>query len=202
MMASLRRLRAAGRAFGWRGCAALAIVLALAMLAWVPSATPQDETKERVFGASDVYIVSWECGYLNERDGLVLPCDLVVIDGQEQLDYAKREWGLADSAPFLDMTRRFSLEDHFYLLEYQSVGSGGYNLRADRVRIEDGSIGFLLSDDSYSPGEYELVPDIVSGFLHMAAIPRSLATSSTFRNVIYPGEGQQDWGGPDRLDVD
>ena len=91
----------------------------------------------------------------------------VVIDSQEQLDYAKREWGLADLAPFLDMARRFSLEDHFYLLEYQSVGSGGYNLRADRVRIEDGSIGFLLSDDSYSPGEYELVPDIVSGFLHM-----------------------------------
>ena len=158
------------------------------MLAWVPSATPQDETKERVFGASDVYIVSWECGYLNERDGLVLPCDLVVIDGQEQLDYAKREWGLADFEPLGAMVGERPLESNFYLLSYSSRPTG--NPRVSGVLVGHDTI-FFLWDKNCPALSADLSRD-ACGVIYLAAVPRTYADGRAFRYVIYPGESDSE----------
>ena len=86
---------------------------------------------------------------------------------------------------FKNLRENYPITDYAYLIEYYEVPSGGYNLHADKVGITEDRIGFLLDIAEY-PDPYEVVTEVMGGFCHMAAIPKSEIAGKTFVNVIYP----------------
>lgn len=75
---------------------------------------------------------------------------------------------------------------------YDEVSSGGYYLHADQIQIKEDIIVFGMDDKSYSPGETDVVPDVMGGFFHMAAISKEYLEGKQFKNVVYPDDASID----------
>lgn len=155
-----------------------------------------DPEAETIYTDEDIYIYSFDCGYLSEhqnlRDGLLL------IETSEQLSYAQENYGLGTeedetefssfiAEKFEQMVQDYPVEEYTYLVAYDEVSSGGYYLHADKIAIRADMIMFQMDDESYSPGLYDTTTDVMGGFFHMAAIPKEYLGDATFRNVVYPG---------------
>ena len=141
----------------------------------------------------EAYVVSFECGYIQEAGKInYLP---MFITNSEELERAKEEYFLqvieedwannSIAEAFAKLTKEYSIDEYNYLIEYQETSSGGYYFHADKVGVSGDKIGFLL-DEEKTPSPWELVTDVMGGFCHMAAIPKSQTEGNTFMNVTYP----------------
>lgn len=150
-----------------------------------------------IYTSEDIYIYSFECGYLSEHRNL--RDNMIMVETDEQLTYAQQNYGLGEDyvhsefcnlyvEEFGEMKKEYPIEEYTYLLCYDEVASGGYYLHADKVQILDNRIGFLMDDESYSPGQYDMVSEVMGGFFHMAAIPKDYLEGMTFENVVYPSD--------------
>lgn len=146
-------------------------------------------TVERlIFGEEDgVYVNSFTCGYLS---GERRPprWEIVLITNEEELAFAEKSYGLKQSEEdseidkangiaevFQDMKSKYSLDDYDYAVCYAEVPSGGHYLHADKIYIDDRKrLGFSLDNDSYFPKDGDTVTEEMGGFMHMAAIPKTI----------------------------
>lgn len=137
----------------------------------------------------DIYIDSFTCGYISQEQKPE-SYKVYVIETQEQLDYAKENYGVGFPSDynaedywyysvgiveaFEKMERECPFSEYCYLFEYEEVISTGYYYHADRVAIdkETDRIYFKHDDKSYSPSGDEACGDMMNGFFHMSAIPR------------------------------
>ena len=140
---------------------------------------------ERSYTSDEAQVEGWE---RRRDDSWSLPIQArIVIDTQEQLDYAKVTYGLGDCGYFLEVLGRHPIEDHLYLLEYE-LALGGYHTRIDGLEDAVSGIRFVKDQSSLVPATDD---GLVSGYLHMAALPRPLGEGAWFSNAIRPGERQE-----------
>ena len=156
----------------------------------------------KVYTMEDAYIISFESGYLSEGEGPP-SWRVVVIENEEQLLFAEENYGLRMpedwpggfngtlASAFQKVKTQYPVEEYTYVISYDEVASGGYYFHADRVMIADNKIGFLLDDSSYTPDEGEMVPEVMGGFCHIAAIPKEDFENTHFENALYPGETEE-----------
>ena len=150
-----------------------------------------------VYTAQDIYIYSFECGYLSRHQNLRYK--LVMAQSDEQFYDMKKMFSACDGEvdeafhecmdeEFKKLENQYPIEEYTYCFCYDEVSSGGYYLHADKVQIKDGIIGFLMDDESYSPGVYDVTNDVMGGFFHLAAIPKTNLANMTFKNAVFPDE--------------
>lgn len=157
------------------------------------------KTESQIYTNEDIYLESFDCGYISEYQKIRYAT--VIIETQEQLDYAEAYYGLKvlDSAPddytvfqspfaatFQEMKEQYPLDEYNYVFAYDEVSSGGYYYHADRLEITEDGIHFLMDDESYSPKADELVTCVMGGFVHMAAVPKEYMEGREFPYAIYP----------------
>lgn len=158
-----------------------------------------EEVAPQLVLTDEIYLFSYECGYFSwdQKPGRAP----LLIENNAQLEFAKERYGLDypddyneedywfyDSSfieYFREMESNYPLEEYSYLIQYAEVSSGGYYLHADRVIIDGNKIYFGMDDASRSPVEGEMVPDVMGGFMHMAAIPKEYTEDTVFDNVVY-----------------
>ncbi len=165
----------------------VSVLLVVCMLAFAAcKETMEEEEKATIYTEEDIYIHSFNCGYLSGIN--YLPSRYILIETEEQLEYAVQNYSLSEE--FESVGVNYPIEEYTYLAEYVDVSSGGYYLHADKVKISEGAVRFVLSEDSYSPKEWEPVPCMMDGFFHIAAIPKEYLDGCDFLEMspIYPGE--------------
>ncbi len=141
----------------------------------------------------DCYVESFECGYVSYAD--VLREGVLLITNEEELAQAEEydcltvvdEWWANNTIAetFENLKENYPIEDYAYLIEYRETVCGGYYFHADKVGILEDRIGFIL-DEQESPGPNEAVTEVMGGFCHMAAIPKTEIEGKTFVNVVEP----------------
>lgn len=156
----------------------------------------EKETEDTItYTDKEIYIHSFECGYLSEYR--MLRDILLMIENEEQLSIAEKTYDLGEDAlekmqntyvaeEFQKMKSEYPIEEYTYLLCYREVSSGGYYLHADKVQIKDARIYFQMDEESYSPSGEEMVTEVMGGFFHMAAIPKEYLDGKQLENVVYP----------------
>ncbi len=152
-----------------------------------------------VYTNKDIYLESFECGYISEYQNIRYAT--VIIENEEQLAYAEEQYGLNEKETYQDnwmhyptgfsryftiMKEEYPLEKYNYVFSYDEVSSGGYYYHADRLEITENSIYFLMDDESYSPKDFEAVSAVMGGFGHVAAVPKEYMEGREFFNGIYP----------------
>ncbi len=152
--------------------------------------------QEAIYTDKDIYIKSFECGYLSQEERL--PWGIILIETEEQISYAEQHYGLRRpkeesvyfnifiSDMFQEMKQEYPIDTYSYVLCYAQVSSGGYYLHADKLQIKDDTISFVMDDESYTPDEGDIVSEVMGGFFHMAAVPKEYLGNQTY-SVIYPG---------------
>ena len=152
---------------------------------------------DTVYTAQDIYIYSFECGYLSQHQNL--RNKFVMATSKEQFFDMKKMFSACDGEvdeafhecmdeEFKKLENQYPIEEYTYCFCYDEVSSGGYYLHADKVQIKDDAIGFLMDDESYSPGVYDVTEDVMGGFFHLAAIPKENLENMTFENAVFPDE--------------
>jgi len=155
------------------------------------------EEEGTIYTNEEIYIVSFDCAcnsiyeplrnhncVIETEEQLELATEFFYLDRPINEEYA--EWYPVDVwTEFLKMKDMYSLENYNYLLAYQQV-SGDYDLKADKVKITENGIAFLMSDDSVYPEDGEPQPCIELGFFHMAAVPKEYCAGYEWENIIYP----------------
>ncbi len=140
-----------------------------------------------VYTKDQVYIHSYECGYLH---GYGIPNGVhIVIETGEQLEYAIQNYGISEiSGKCKEMIEQHSIDDYTFVLRYDEVSSGGYYYRVDRVRIKPDAV--LLVNDRKSHSARGNQPAVMGGFFHMAAVPKEYLEECDFSgmHVVFPGE--------------
>ncbi|MGN1101615.1 MAG: hypothetical protein ACI4RG_05435, partial [Huintestinicola sp.] len=151
---------------------------------------------EEIFTEEDIYIYSFECGYLSQDKKP--PNTILFIETDEQLSYAEDRYGLAVPTDipwwyetcmadaFQEMKASYPLSDYSYAVCYDEVNCGGYYLHADKLIKEGDLLYFGMDDESYTPDEAEPHPQVEGGFCHMAAFPKELFKGDVFSNAVYP----------------
>lgn len=155
---------------------------------------------EEIFTDKDIYINSFNSDYLSQDKKP--PDEMLFIETDEQLSFAEDRYGLAvpDDLPksdewrynrkvadaFQTMKASYPISDYSYAVCYNELNCGGYYLHADRLVRKGTLLYFGMDENSYSPGEWDMVPQVMGGFCHMAAIPKNLFGNTVFENVIYP----------------
>ena len=143
-----------------------------------------EELDGTVYTSKDVYIDSFECGYLPD-----FPRHLIMIETEEQLAYALEHYNIHNKLQ--ELSGKYDIGEYTYIIRYNEVGSSGYYLHADRILINDYSPRFIMDAKSHDP-QGSLVELVMGGFMHIAAVPKAYLEDYTFTNpyIIYPGEDQ------------
>lgn len=160
----------------------------------------EDDVPEEIFTDEDIYINSFNSDYLSQDKKP--PDEMLFIETDEQLSFAEDRYGLAvpDDLPksdewrynrkaadaFQAMKASYPISDYSYAVCYDELNCGGYYLHADRLIRKGTLLYFGMDENSYSPGEWDMVPQVMGGFCHMAAIPKNLFGNTVFENVVYP----------------
>lgn len=135
-----------------------------------------------VYTKDDIYINSYECGCRDEYERIRYRT--VVIETEEQLAFAEKCFSLSEELE--ELKENYSLEEYNYVLDYDETSNGGYDIKADRLKITSDQIYFVMSEDSVYPGEHDIVTCAMGGFFHTAAVPKEYCEGKTFVNAIYP----------------
>jgi len=145
-----------------------------------------------VYTEDEVYIHSYECGYLH---GYGIPDGFhIVIETSEQLEYAIETYGICEfSSKCKEMIEQHSIEDYTFVLRYDEVSSGGYYYHVDRVKIKPDSV-LLVNDRKSHSARGNAQTQEMGGFFHMAAIPKEYLEECDFSgmNAIFPGEEESE----------
>lgn len=161
---------------------------------------PEDDVPEEIFTDEDIYIYSFRSDYLSQDKKP--PNEMLFIETDEQLSFAEDRYGLAvpDNLPkndewrynrkvadaFQAMKASYPLCDYSYAVCYDELNCGGYYLHSVRLVRKGTLLYFGMDETSYSPGEWEEVPQAMDGFCHMAAFPKNMFGNTVFENVVYP----------------
>ncbi|MGN0637954.1 MAG: hypothetical protein ACI4J0_06250 [Huintestinicola sp.] len=155
---------------------------------------------EEIYTENEIYIYSFECGYLSQDKKP--PNKILFIETDEQLSFAEDRYGLAVPTDmpwwydtgvadaFQEMKASYPLSDHSYAVCYDEVSCGGYYLHADKLIKKGELLYFGMDDKSYTPSYEEEYPDVESGFCHMAAFPKDLFKGDVFSNAVYPDKNE------------
>ena len=144
-----------------------------------------EELDGTVYTSKDVYIDSFECGYLP-----AFPKDCaVIVETQDQLDHVKN-YGIEELLTKLE--KQYSINEYTYIIQYDMMPNTSYYLHADRIVMDSSGPYFLMDSKSYGPKSGERVSPAIRGFMHIAAVPKAYLEDYTFTNpyIIYPGEEQ------------
>ena len=151
---------------------------------------------EEIYTENEIYIYSFECGYLSQDKKP--PNKILFIETDEQLSFAEDRYGLAVPTDmpwwyetcmadaFQEMKAGYPLSDYSYAVCYDEVNCGGYYLHADKLIKKGDLLYFGMDDESYTPDEAEPHPQVEGGFCHMAAFPKDLFKGDVFSNAVYP----------------
>ena len=146
------------------------------------------EEEGTVYTEKEVYIHSYECGYLH---GYGIPKSYsIVIETSEQLDYAVENYGICEiSSKCKEMIEQYSTDNYTFVLRYDEVSSGGYYYHVDRVRITSDSV-MLVNDKKSHSAKGDAQTQVMGGFFHMAAIPKEYLKECDYSGMraIFPGE--------------
>lgn len=169
------------------------------LLAGILLAGCGEQPKGDVYTNEEIYLESFECGYISEFRPICYAT--VIIENEEQMAYAEKQYGLKPMDTFSEdmicyptgfaqyfeiMKEQYPLADYNYVFSYSEVSSGGYYYHADRLEITEDSIYFLMDDESYSPKDNEVVSEVMGGFGHVAAVPKEYMEGREFPSAIYP----------------
>ena len=152
----------------------------------------------KLLTAVDIYLDSFDCGYMSEAHP-----DRLIIDTQEQLDTALEYFGLAlppdgltkdelwyyetaISAPFNRMKEEYPIADYTYVIEYEEVGCSGYDFHAGALLVDENTLFFVKTDQSRWPDPDEAQCDVMGGFCYMAAVPKGTLMSESYERWEYP----------------
>ena len=137
----------------------------------------------------ECHIESFECGYVSQLGNAnFYP---LLISTKDQLINAESEYVLVVSENynnntvaevFQNIKKNYPIEEYDYLVEYMETTCGGYYYHADKVLIIEDKIGFHL-DSCVGPSSEEAATEVMGGFCHIAAIPKSELAGKTFSNV-------------------
>lgn len=169
------------------------------------AAADEEDIPEEIYSEEDIYIYSFECGYLSQ-DRKPSPNEMLIIENEEQLSFAEDRYGLAvpDDLPksdewwydteaaeaFRNMKSDYPISDYSYAVYYDEVSCGGYYLHADKLIKKGDMLYFGMDDKSRTPNEYDEYPAVMGGFCHMAAVPKSLFDGTVFSNALYPDKNE------------
>ena len=140
----------------------------------------------------EVYVESFECGYVSYADRLregplliTTKEELTEAEKYDCLNVLDEQWANnAIAETFEKLKENYPIEDYAYLIEYHETPCGGYYFHADKVGIIDDKIGFLL-DEQDIPGPNEMMTEEMGGFCHMAAIPKVMIEGKTLTKDVY-----------------
>ena len=155
--------------------------------------------KAKLLTADDIYLLSFNCGYLSGNRHPVR----MIVENQDQLNYAGERYGLAlsqeglpedelwsyhtgISGPFSEMAEKYSINDYSYVIEYDEVSSGGYDLHIGALLVDDDILHFVRTADSKTPDPDSMQPDVMGGFCYMAAVPKDTLMNAHYDNWTYP----------------
>lgn len=159
----------------------------------------QYSKKAKLLTANDIYLLSYDCGYISGNHP-----ELLIIEEQEQLDYALERYGLAlppdglpenelwyydDTAiaePFNEMIAEYPISDYSYVIEYEEVSCGGYDLKVGALLVDEENLFFVHTADSRTPKEDSSQPAVMGGFCYMAAVPKGTLMNSHYEGWTYP----------------
>lgn len=154
--------------------------------------------KAKLLTADDIYLLSYDCGYISGNHP-----DMMIIENQEQLDYAYERYGLAlppeglsedelwyyDTAisePFNEMAGEYPITDYSYVIEYEEVGCGGYDLKVGALLVDEDILRFVRTADSKTPDPELAQNDVMDGFCYMAAVPKDTLMNKHYDRWTYP----------------
>lgn len=154
--------------------------------------------KAKLLTADDIYLLSYNCGYISGNHPVMM-----IVENQDQLDYAGERYGLAlppeglsedelwsyntgISKPFTEMVEKYPISDYSYVIEYDEVGSGGYDLRVGALLVDDDILHFVRTADSKTPDPESVQPDVMGGFCYMAAVPKGTLMNEHYDRWTYP----------------
>ncbi|MCI7767266.1 MAG: hypothetical protein MSJ26_04700 [Oscillospiraceae bacterium] len=166
--------------------------------------TIEESIPEEIFTEEDIFIYSFDCGYISQDNKP--PNGILVIETDEQLSFAEDRYGLAVPADlpksdewwydkeiaeaFQEMKADYPLSKYSYAVCYDEVNCGGYYLHADKLIKKGDLLYFGMDNESYTPSYDELTPQVEGGFCHMAAFPKSLFEDMVFSNAVYPDKNE------------
>lgn len=156
----------------------------------------------KLLTADDIYLLSLVSGYISGD----YP-DLLIIEDREQLDCALEQYGLAlppeglskdelwyyntaVSEPFNRMADEYPITDYSYVIEYEVVPCGGYDLKVGALLVDEDKLHFVRTADSKTPEPGTAQPDVMGGFCYMAAVPKDTLMNNQYKGWTYPGRGQ------------
>ncbi len=168
----------------------------------VSTEAPDEAEQEEgiVYTEEDIFLTSFDCGCIMEYD--LIQDEIVVIETEEQLVFAEESYGwivnpteekepgyfespIADV--FQSMKAEYPICDYTYVVMYQETTSGVYYYHADRLRVTEDHVGFLMDEESTKPDAwFERVTEDMGGFCHMAAVPKEYLAGYEFPYVFYP----------------
>ncbi len=152
----------------------------------------------KLLTADDIYLLSFNCGYISgDTPGML------VIENEEQLDYALERYGLAlpsddmtedelwyystaIAEPFHEMVQNYPISEYSYVIEYDEVGCGGYDLRVGALLVDKDIMHFVRTADSKTPAPDSMQPDVMGGFCYMAAVPKDILPAEHYERWTYP----------------
>ncbi len=155
--------------------------------------------KAKLLTADDIYLLSFNCGYLSGNRHPVR----MIVENQDQLNYAGERYGLVLSSeglsedelwsyhtgisgPFSEMAEKYPINDYSYVIEYDEVSTGGYDLRVGALLIDEDILHFVRTTDSKTPNPESMQPDVMGGFCYMAAVPKGTLMNAHYDNWTYP----------------
>ncbi|MDE6687886.1 MAG: hypothetical protein K2K17_11280 [Lachnospiraceae bacterium] len=152
----------------------------------------------KLLTAEDIYLLSFNCGYISGNTP-----GMLVIENKEQLDYALERYGLAlpsddmtedelwyystaIAEPFHEMIQNYPISEYSYVIEYDEVGCGGYDLRVGALLVDKDIMHFVHTADSKTPAPDSIQPDVMGGFCYMAAVPKDILPTEHYEGWTYP----------------
>ncbi|MDE6743475.1 MAG: hypothetical protein K2J95_06320 [Lachnospiraceae bacterium] len=152
----------------------------------------------RLLTADDIYLLSFNCGYISGNTP-----GMLVIENKEQLDYALERYGLAlpsddmtedelwyystaIAEPFHEMIQNYPISEYSYVIEYDEVGCGGYDLRVGALLVDKDIMHFVHTAESKTPAPDSIQPDVMGGFCYMAAVPKDILPTEHYEGWTYP----------------
>lgn len=140
----------------------------------------QYSSEAKLYRPEDIYLQSFDCGCVNDAD-----FRLLAIETEEQLAYALVRYG-SFGGLISEMAESYPISEYSYFVEYDEVSSGGWYIHCGALLVDKDKLLFVRTTDSYSPGETEMVPAVMGGFCHMAAVPKSYLLNDCYQGWTYP----------------
>ncbi|MBQ4537444.1 MAG: hypothetical protein II994_07480 [Lachnospiraceae bacterium] len=164
------------------------ICIALICVIFMVACGQNENDDVKIYSSEDIYLKSWECGYLGKYD---IPNTFpIIIETEEQLAYAEQYYSLHEiSEVFDEMIMKYPIEQYTYMILYNQVSTTGYYYHADRIEISEDFINFGMDKESHSSKDAD-GPQVMGGFIHVAAIPKEYMKECDYSgmSVVIPGE--------------